>query len=142
MANIDETPIYLNFQNDCVNNWIKEINIRTQGQENWRITIILAILASRKKTYTFFILKAKEGKDTELKLLENRVCRLKKMIFCILTKNTWNNENIMFKWVAEIWRKYLFFNLKWITLLVLDNATTHKQVKLRIRYRNVKLHYQ
>ena len=29
------------------------------------------------------------------------------------------------KWKVEVLKEYSFFNLKWITLLVLNNATTH-----------------
>ena len=37
----------------------------------------------------------------------------------------------MLKLVAEEWRKYLFSNLKWKTLLVLHNATTHKTSRVK-----------
>ena len=39
-----------------------KVNILTQGQENWRITVILTILASGEKIVTLLIFKAKEGK--------------------------------------------------------------------------------
>ena len=37
----------------------------------------------------------------------------------------------MIKWVAEVWRKYSFSNLKWKKLLVLGNTTTHKTSKVK-----------
>ena len=78
----------------CVNNWIKEANIRTQWQENWRITVILTILASGEKLAHLLIFKAEEGKDTE-KITANRVCR--KRVFVFWQENTRNRENIMLK---------------------------------------------
>ena len=43
------------------------VNIRTQGQENLRIAVILTILASGEKLAHLLIFKAKEGKDTQRK---------------------------------------------------------------------------
>ena len=37
----------------------------------------------------------------------------------------------MIKWVAEVRWKYSFFNLKWKTLLVLVDKTTHKTSKVK-----------
>ena len=39
------------------------------------------------------------------------------------------NSGIKLKWVAKLWIKYSFINL--ITLLVLDNAITHKTSKVK-----------
>ena len=44
------------------------VNIKTQGQEKWRVTAILTILASGLKLPPLLIFKAKEGKQTEKKL--------------------------------------------------------------------------
>ena len=38
------------------------MNIRTKWQENWRITVILTILASGVKIAPLLIFKTKEGK--------------------------------------------------------------------------------
>ena len=56
-----------------------------------------------------------------MKIAANRVCRG----FAFWQENKWNSENIIVKWVAEVWRKSIF-QLKMKTLLVLDNAITHK----------------
>ena len=51
IANIDETPSYLNMPPCQTVQKIgsKKVNIRTQGQENWRVTAIFIILASEEK---------------------------------------------------------------------------------------------
>ena len=39
---------------------------------------------------------------------------------------------MMMKWISEVWREKIFvFDLKLRTLLVLDNATTHKTSKVK-----------
>ena len=46
METMDETPIILNMPTSVTVQKIgsKKVNIRTQGRENWRITVILTIL--------------------------------------------------------------------------------------------------
>ena len=87
MENIDETPIYLNIPTSATVRTIgsKKVNIETQKQENWRITIFFTILASREKLASLPIFKVKEEKVTERKL-QKRECVEKKKSFCILTK--------------------------------------------------------
>ena len=48
MTNMDETPIYLNMLTAITVQTVgsKEVNIRTQRQENWRIAVVLAFLVS------------------------------------------------------------------------------------------------
>ena len=64
MANMDETPIYLNISASITVQTIgsKKVNIRKQTQENWRITVILSTLTSGEKIKSLLIFKAKEGK--------------------------------------------------------------------------------
>ena len=46
--------------------WIyKKVNIRSQGQENWRATAILTFFTAGEKLVPLFIFKAKEDKDTK-----------------------------------------------------------------------------
>ena len=113
----------------CANIGTKKVNIRTLGQENWRIIVILKTLTSEEKLASLSIFNSKEGRDTEIKLLQIKC--VEKSSF-ILIKNVWNSENIMLKWVAEVW-KNIHFKLKIKIVLVLDNAITHKIIKLRIR---------
>ena len=70
IAIMDETPMYLNMPPSTTVQKIgsKRINIKTQEQENWRVTAILTILASGEKLPPLLIFKAKEGKQTEKKL--------------------------------------------------------------------------
>ena len=42
----------------------RRFNIRTQGQENWRIIVILTIHISGVKLAPLLIFKAEEGKNT------------------------------------------------------------------------------
>ena len=64
MANMNEILIYLNMPTSITVQTIglKKVNIRTQGQENWRITVILKIFASEEKLTSLIIFKAKEEK--------------------------------------------------------------------------------
>ena len=61
IANMDETPMYLNMPPSTTVQKIgsKRVNIKTQGQENWRVTAILIILASGEKLPPLLIFKAK-----------------------------------------------------------------------------------
>ena len=131
IANIDETPLYLNMLPSTTVQIIgsKRVNIKTQGQKNWRVTA-LTILASGEKLPSLLIFKAKEGKQSEKKLQELEIMENKK-VFVYWQENAWNSESIMLRWIEDIWKKYLFFNLKWKTLLVLDNATTHNTNKVK-----------
>ena len=67
---MDETPLYLNMPPCTTVQKIgfKKVNIRIQGQENWRVTAILLVLASGEKLPLLLIFKAKEGKDIEKKV--------------------------------------------------------------------------
>ena len=50
MANMDETYIYLNMPTSTVQTIrSKKVNIKTQGQENWKIAVILTIPESDEK---------------------------------------------------------------------------------------------
>ena len=55
MANIDEAIVYLNMIATTTVQTIgyKKRNIKAQGQENWWITIILTILASRENLHLY-----------------------------------------------------------------------------------------
>ena len=67
---MDEAPLNLNIPKSTTVLAIRsnKVNFRTQGQENWRIIVILAILAPREKLIPLFIFKEKEGEDAERKL--------------------------------------------------------------------------
>ena len=70
IANMDETPLYLNMPR-VQPYWrldLIKVNIGTQGQESWRVTAILTVLTSREKLPPLLIFKANKGKDTEKKL--------------------------------------------------------------------------
>ena len=55
MANKDETSIHLNIPTTTTAQTIglRKVNIRAQGQENWLITLILTILASRENLHLY-----------------------------------------------------------------------------------------
>ena len=59
----------------------KKVNIRTQGQENLRMIVILTILASGEKLSPFLIFKAKEEKDTETKLQQIECAQIRDFVF-------------------------------------------------------------
>ena len=61
---MEETPIYINMSIFTTVQIIrsKKVNIRTQEQEKWRITLILTILVSGEKLISLLIFKAKEKK--------------------------------------------------------------------------------
>ena len=64
IAKIDETPLNLNMP-PCTNVQkigSKKVNIRIQGQENWRETAILTVLASAEKLSPLLILKQRKAK--------------------------------------------------------------------------------
>ena len=58
MANMDQTLIYLNMPTSTTVQIIgsKKVNIRTQWQENWRITVKLTILVSGEKLAPLLII--------------------------------------------------------------------------------------
>ena len=70
MTNIDKISIILNISKSTSvqTTGSNKVNIRTQGQENWRITEILVILASWVNIAPLLIFKEKEGIYTESKL--------------------------------------------------------------------------
>ena len=80
---MDETPLYLNMPPSTTVQKIgsKRVNIKTQGQENWRVTGILTILASGEKLPPLLIFKAKEGKQTEKNCKNWRLWITKKYLF-------------------------------------------------------------
>ena len=107
IENMNETPLYLNMPPSTTVQKIesKKVNIITQGQENWRVTAILTILASGEKLSPLLIFKAKEGKQTEKKLQELGIVENK--IVCVYwQENAWKSESIMLRWIEEIWKKY------------------------------------
>ena len=85
----------------------KRVNIKTQGQENWRVTAILTILESGKKLSPLFFL-AKEGKQTEKKLQELDIVE-NKNVFVYWQENARNNESIMLRWVGTYGRNTHYF---------------------------------
>ena len=56
------TPIYLNMPASAAVQTIgsRKVNIKTQEQKNWRITVIVTVLASGEKLAFLLIFKAKE----------------------------------------------------------------------------------
>ena len=62
IANMAETPLYLNKSpyTTVQNIGSKKVNIRTQGQENWRETAFLTVLDSREKLPPLLILKQRK----------------------------------------------------------------------------------
>ena len=110
IANMDETPLHLNMPPSTTVQKIgsKRVNIKTQGQENWRVTAILTILASGEKLPPLLIFKAKEGKQTDKKLQGLEIVENKK-VFDYWQENAWNSESIMLRWIEDIWKKYSFF---------------------------------
>ena len=129
---MDETPLYLNMPPSTTVQKIgsKRVNIETQGQENWRVTAILTILASGEKLTPLLIFKTTEGNKQRKNCKNWRLWRTKK-VFVYWQENARNSKSIMLRWIEDIWKKYSFFNLKWKTLLVLDNATTHNTNKVK-----------
>ena len=109
IANMDETLLYLNIPPCTTVQKIrfKKVNIRTQELENWRVTVILTVLASRQKLPPLFIFKAKEGNDTEKKL-QKLISVKSRRVFVYWQENACNNQNIMLKLISKVWRKYSF----------------------------------
>ena len=97
---IGETPIYLNIPTSTTVQTIesKKVNVRTQKNNNWRITVILTIFASGETLSSLLIFKVMQRKDTERKkIAANRVC----IIFFILTrklKEYWEYKAKMWCW--------------------------------------------
>ena len=122
---MDETPLYLNMPPSTTVQKIesKRVNIKTQGQENWRVTVILTILASGEKLPPLLFLKLKK-ENKQRKIAKIGDCGEQKSI-CLLTRECM----VQRKYHAEMDRRHmeeiLIFYLKWKTLLVLDNTTTH-----------------
>ena len=76
MAKMYKTPIYLNMSAPTTVQTIgsRKVNIRTQRQENWRITVVLTILMSGEKLALYQILKKRKERYRN-KTTANRVCR-------------------------------------------------------------------
>ena len=116
MASANETPIQLNMPASPTAQTIglRKVNIRTKGQENWRITVILTILASGEKLASLLIFKEEEGKDAETKL--QQIEWVEKMGFCILTIKCMEQWKYISKMDSWSMMKILHFQLKMKTL--------------------------
>ena len=55
----------------CADKWTKKVNVRRQERDNWRIKVILAILAFGEKLAPLLNFKTKE-EDTERKCSKYR----------------------------------------------------------------------
>ena len=101
ITNMHKTPLYLNMSSCTTVQKIgsKKVNIRTQGQQNWRVTAIFTVLASGEKLQPLLIFIAKEGKDTKKKLQKLIIVESKR-VFAYLQQNAWNNKNVMLKWIS------------------------------------------
>ena len=82
-------------------NGSKKVNIRTKDKKNWKVTDILTVLTSGEKLPSLLIFKAKEGKDTKTKL-QKLISVESKRVLAYWQENSWNNENIMLKWISEV----------------------------------------
>ena len=87
MANMDETLTYLNMPTSTTMKQLDFKKIRTQGQENWRITVILTIFALEENLAHLLIIKANEGKILK-KITVNRE-RREKRAFVFWQKISW-----------------------------------------------------
>ena len=83
-------------------------NLKSQGQQNWRVTPILIALASEQKLSPLLIFEAKEGNNVKkLQALDNVES---KKVLVYWQENEWNNNSIILKQISEICRKAHFLN--------------------------------
>ena len=98
--NMDETPIYLESISKKTVAPIgqKSINIRSNGGEKTRITVILLISTSGEKLPPLLIFKGEKDGRKEKALNNNEYCR-KKKLFVVCQENSWADKEIFSKWL-------------------------------------------
>ncbi len=76
------------------------------------------------------VFKAKEDKTVDKKL-QKMTGVISGKIIASTQKNAWNDERTMKIWIEKVWKSYSFIKMKKPTLLVLDDATSHKTQEVK-----------
>jgi hypothetical protein len=110
IANMDETPLYLNMPPERVVEKIgaKEVIVKTQGQESCRVSVLLTILGSGEKLPPMIIFKGKEMARIETQLNKLEVVKNKRIAIACQQK-AWNDGPSMLRYTEMVWRPYAFF---------------------------------
>ena len=118
IANMDETPVYFDMGRKTTYHWRGEKTIsvlKTTGYRK-RVTVCLAVLDNGDKLPPLVIFAGKTPPFNTHK----------KTLVVAANQNAWITEELMLKWVREIWNKAQFpANSK--PLLLLDHCTSHKK---------------
>ena len=137
---MDETPIFLNMPitRTIIKKGAKQVIVRTQGQEKCRVSVILCILADGEKLPPLIIFKAKD-KGKVFKSLNEDINVKKGLCYIECNSNAWATEDIIEKWLKQIWFKYLespHFLSDGMGYLILDKATSHFTENIIAKYTN------
>lgn len=130
IGNCDETPVFFNMlpNKTIAKKGGKTIIIKTQNQENCRVSVLLTVTADGGKLSPYLIFKAKNQGLIEKNLQKDEYV-IKKLCFVSCNENAWSTKDIMINWYNKVWLKYLkefhdFIEEK-TGFLILDKATSH-----------------
>ena len=120
---MDETPLFMNIPNTKTIFKIssKEVNRKPHLQEKVHVSEKLWIEADSTKLSQILVFKDQLNDRVERRLDKNSLVKDKK-VFAYCQPKEWNNMTIMKKWINKVWRKYSHFELKKVSMLVMDDA--------------------
>ena len=125
IINMDETPCYLDMSFETTIDFTgnKNIDIKTDGREKYRISVILSVAGDGTKLPPLVIFKGEEGKTIEKSL--NTLYYVKnKKIFVHCQREGWCTSEIFAYWINEIFLPYEN-EISEKCLLIMDNASSH-----------------
>lgn len=111
----------------------KTIKVRTTGSEKRHITVVLACMASGEFLPPMVIFKGKtECPVQNLKYPEG---------FVIATQpKAWMDEDLMIRWIKEIWVPYIIGKGGRESILCLDSFRAHLKDRVIAEYRQHRIH--
>ena len=128
IGNMDETPIFFNMNINGIveRKGNKNIIVKTQNQENMKISVILCILANGQKLPPFVIFRgSRKSKKIRSKLDELDIVKSKK-VFYDINENAWCTGEVMKSWIKNVWIRYInSLGFTFQSLLFIDHASTH-----------------
>jgi hypothetical protein len=129
MGNADKTPVFFDMPaNTTVDTkGSKSVLVKTTGHEKLRITVILSVLADGRKLTPFVILRRKNLPKEKLPT----------GIIFKCNKKGWMMEELMVKWLKEVWHRRLGALLKKRGMLVLDAFKGHLTQKVKTAASNL-----
>ena len=101
IGNMDETPLWLDMPGNTTVSRVGEntVSVQTTGYDKGRFTVILAVMADRRKVNPFVVFRGVRA-----------IAELEKVrgVMVSMSRNGLMNEELTIKWLDRVWGRLSF----------------------------------